>query len=68
MSTAGYDLVVDPVSEINDLLVVTDVLVTDYSSSIFEYASLSAGPSSCSSATSTSTRRIRACTSTTGRR
>jgi teichoic acid ribitol-phosphate primase len=40
MSTAGYDLVVDPVSEINDLLVVADVLVTDYSSSIFEYALL----------------------------
>ena len=40
MSTAGYDLVVDPVSEINDLLVVADILVTDYSSSIFEYALL----------------------------
>ncbi|MCJ7711268.1 MAG: CDP-glycerol glycerophosphotransferase family protein [Chloroflexi bacterium] len=40
MSTAGYDVVVDPVSEINDLLVVADILVTDYSSSIFEYALL----------------------------
>ena len=40
MSTAGYDVVVDPVAEINDLLVVADVLVTDYSSSIFEYALL----------------------------
>ena len=38
--TAGYDVVVDPGAEINDLLALTDVLVTDYSSSIFEYALL----------------------------
>lgn len=40
MSTVGYDVVVDPAAEINDLLVVADVLVTDYSSSIFEFALL----------------------------
>lgn len=39
-ATAGFDLVVDPVTEINDLLTATDVLVTDYSSSIFEWALL----------------------------
>jgi CDP-glycerol glycerophosphotransferase (TagB/SpsB family) len=38
--TSGYDVIVDPGSEINDLLALTDVLVTDYSSSIFEYALL----------------------------
>jgi CDP-ribitol ribitolphosphotransferase len=38
--TAGFDLVVDPRYELNDLFTVTDVLVTDYSSSIFEYALL----------------------------
>jgi len=37
---AGFDLVIDPVDEINDVLTVTDVLITDYSSSIFEYALL----------------------------
>src|SRR4051794_11851085 len=36
----GFDVVVDPVDEINDVLTVTDVLITDYSSSIFEYALL----------------------------
>lgn len=38
--TTGYDVVVDPAEEINELLTLTDVLVTDYSSSIFEYALL----------------------------
>ena len=38
--TAGFDLVIDPVTEINDLLTVTDILITDYSSSIFEFALL----------------------------
>jgi CDP-ribitol ribitolphosphotransferase len=38
--TAGYDVIVEPTTEINDLLVVTDVLVTDYSSSIVEFALL----------------------------
>jgi CDP-glycerol glycerophosphotransferase (TagB/SpsB family) len=37
---AGYDLVVDPATDLNELLVVADVLVTDYSSAIFEYALL----------------------------
>jgi teichoic acid ribitol-phosphate primase len=40
VDTAGYDVVVDPGDDMNDLLAVTDVLVTDYSSSIFEYALL----------------------------
>lgn len=39
-STAGFDLVIDPATEINDLLTATDVLITDYSSSIFEWALL----------------------------
>jgi CDP-ribitol ribitolphosphotransferase len=38
--TAGYDVVVDPKLEINELLTATDILVTDYSSSIFEWALL----------------------------
>lgn len=37
---AGYDVVVDPVFEINRLLSATDILITDYSSSIFEWALL----------------------------
>jgi CDP-ribitol ribitolphosphotransferase len=36
----GYDVVANPASEINDWLALADVLVTDYSSSIFEYALL----------------------------
>ena len=39
-SVAGYDVVVDPIAEINEVLAATDVLVTDYSSSIFEWALL----------------------------
>lgn len=38
--TDGFDVIVDHDTEINDLLTVTDILVTDYSSSIFEYALL----------------------------
>ena len=38
--TDGFDVVIDHDTEINDLLTVTDILVTDYSSSIFEYAML----------------------------
>jgi CDP-ribitol ribitolphosphotransferase len=38
--TLGYDVVVDPHLEINDLFAATDILVTDYSSSIFEWALL----------------------------
>ena len=37
---AGYDVIVDPAFEINRLLAATDILVTDYSSSIFEWALL----------------------------
>jgi CDP-glycerol glycerophosphotransferase (TagB/SpsB family) len=40
LDTAGFDVVVDPAEDMNDLLVATDVLVTDYSSSIFEWALL----------------------------
>jgi len=36
----GYDVVVDPTLEINDLLTLTDILVTDYSSSLVEFALL----------------------------
>ncbi len=36
----GYDVVADPASEMNDWLALADVLITDYSSSIFEYALL----------------------------
>ena len=39
-ATDGFDIVIDPATEINDLLTATDVLVTDYSSSIFEWALL----------------------------
>ncbi|MGH2407233.1 MAG: CDP-glycerol glycerophosphotransferase family protein [Candidatus Limnocylindrales bacterium] len=38
--TAGFDLVVDPSADINELLTIADVLITDYSSSIFEWALL----------------------------
>jgi CDP-glycerol glycerophosphotransferase (TagB/SpsB family) len=38
--TAGYDVVVDPAQEINDLLALTDILITDFSSSIVEFALL----------------------------
>ena len=40
MAVAGFDAVMEPAMEINELLAATDVLVTDYSSSIFEYALL----------------------------
>ncbi len=39
-STAGYDVVVDPASELNPWLAIADILITDYSSSIFEWALL----------------------------
>ncbi len=39
-ATAGYDLVVDPHDEMNDWLMTTDILITDYSSAINEYAVL----------------------------
>lgn len=40
VDTAGFDVVVDPADDMNELLAATDILVTDYSSSIFEYALL----------------------------
>jgi teichoic acid ribitol-phosphate primase len=36
----GYDVVAEPASEMNDWLALADILVTDYSSSIFEWALL----------------------------
>jgi CDP-glycerol glycerophosphotransferase (TagB/SpsB family) len=38
--TAGFDVVIDHADDMNDVLAATDVLVTDYSSAIFEYALL----------------------------
>ncbi len=38
--TAGFDLVGDPAEDLNDWLAVADVLVTDYSSAIFEWSLL----------------------------
>ncbi len=38
--TDGYDAVVDPAGEINDLLALADILITDYSSSVVEFALL----------------------------
>lgn len=40
VSTAGFDVVVDPRVDLNDVLVVADVLITDYSSAIFDAALL----------------------------
>ena len=40
VSTAGYDAVFDAATEIDELFAAADVLVTDYSSSIFEWAVL----------------------------
>jgi len=39
-SVDGYDVVVDPSTEINGLLALTDILITDYSSSVVEFALL----------------------------
>jgi teichoic acid ribitol-phosphate primase len=36
--TAGYDLVLDPRLDLDEVLPAVDILVTDYSSSIFEWA------------------------------
>ncbi len=38
--TAGFDVVIDPRLEINEVFTATDVLLTDYSSSVFEFALL----------------------------
>lgn len=40
VATAGFDVVLDPALEINEAFAAVDVLVTDYSSSIFEWALL----------------------------
>jgi CDP-ribitol ribitolphosphotransferase len=40
VDSAGFDVIVDARSDMNELLAVTDILITDYSSSIFEYALL----------------------------
>jgi teichoic acid ribitol-phosphate primase len=40
VSTAGFDVVVDPALEINEVFAAADVLVTDYSSAIYEWALL----------------------------
>ncbi|HXI45961.1 MAG TPA: CDP-glycerol glycerophosphotransferase family protein [Candidatus Acidoferrales bacterium] len=40
VSGGGFDVVVDPLEDMNDVLAATDILVTDYSSSIFEWALL----------------------------
>ena len=40
VDAAGFDVVIDPVDDMNEVLAATDILVTDYSSSIFEYALL----------------------------
>jgi len=39
-ATEGFDVVVDPTEEIDDLLALTDILITDYSSSVVEFALL----------------------------
>jgi CDP-ribitol ribitolphosphotransferase len=39
-SAEGFDLVIDQHTDLNELLLVTDLLITDYSSAIFEYALL----------------------------
>jgi len=40
VSTGGFDVIVDHRLDLNDLLTATDVLITDYSSSIFDAALL----------------------------
>jgi CDP-ribitol ribitolphosphotransferase len=40
LPTGGYDVLIDATDEINDVLALTDILVTDYSSAIFEFALL----------------------------
>lgn len=40
VATQGFDVVVDPSLDLNDLLTATDILVTDYSSAIFDFALL----------------------------
>jgi teichoic acid ribitol-phosphate primase len=36
----GYDAIIDPSTEINDVFTITDILITDYSSVVFDWALL----------------------------
>jgi CDP-ribitol ribitolphosphotransferase len=36
----GFDVVIDPATDLNELLTATDILITDYSSAIFDFALL----------------------------
>jgi CDP-ribitol ribitolphosphotransferase len=38
--TDGFDVVADPAGEINEMLAATEILITDYSSSVVEFATL----------------------------
>ncbi|MEO8272524.1 MAG: CDP-glycerol glycerophosphotransferase family protein [Chloroflexota bacterium] len=38
VDTQGFDVIIDPAMEINEVFAATDVFVTDYSSSIYEWA------------------------------
>jgi CDP-glycerol glycerophosphotransferase (TagB/SpsB family) len=40
VATSAYDAVIDPAAEIDEVFAATDVFVTDYSSSVFEWAVL----------------------------
>jgi CDP-glycerol glycerophosphotransferase (TagB/SpsB family) len=40
VDTSGFEVTIDPAEDMNDVLAATDILVTDYSSSIFEWALL----------------------------
>ena len=40
IDTAGYDVVIDPAEDMNDLLIATGILITDYSSAVFDWALL----------------------------
>lgn len=40
VNSGGFDIVLDHADDMNDVLAATDVLITDYSSSIFEFALL----------------------------
>jgi CDP-ribitol ribitolphosphotransferase len=40
LPSQGFDVVIDPDEDMNELLAATDVLVTDYSSAVFEFALL----------------------------
>ena len=40
IDTAGFDVVIDRITDVNEVLAAADILVTDYSSSVFEAALL----------------------------